>query len=74
MELSCRITHEGTLLGGVDSIPYIAVGKALECIPRTLCENCGADVIRVMTSLRVWIKNEEGKRSRPSMPRVRMYP
>ncbi|KAK8794806.1 hypothetical protein WA158_001787 [Blastocystis sp. Blastoise] len=52
MELSCRISKEGASMGGIDALPYIAVGKALECIPRTLCENCGGDVIRTMTSLR----------------------
>merc|ERR1712187_886894 len=31
---------------------YKAAGTALEVIPRTLLENCGADIIRVLTQLR----------------------
>jgi len=31
---------------------YKAAGKALEVIPRTLLENCGADIIRILTQLR----------------------
>jgi hypothetical protein len=31
--------------------PYKAVGQALEVIPRTLAQNCGVNVIRVMTAL-----------------------
>ena len=32
--------------------PYRAVGAALEVIPRTLAQNCGANIIRVLTKLR----------------------
>lgn len=32
--------------------PYRAVGAALEVIPRTLAQNCGANVIRTLTKLR----------------------
>lgn len=32
--------------------PYAAVGEALEVIPRTLAQNCGANVIRTLTKLR----------------------
>jgi len=32
--------------------PFRCVGEALEVIPRTLAENCGANVVRVMTELR----------------------
>lgn len=31
---------------------YRAAGTALEVIPRTLLENCGADIIRILTQLR----------------------
>jgi len=37
---------------GVQQWPFIAVGKALEVIPRTLAQNCGANVVRAMTQLR----------------------
>merc|ERR1712054_307162 len=45
---------------GVASIPYSAVGEALEIIPHTLAENCGANVIRVVTALRAKHANKEG--------------
>lgn len=32
--------------------PYKALAGALEVIPRTLAQNCGADVVRVLTELR----------------------
>jgi T-complex protein 1 subunit gamma len=32
--------------------PYKAAGQALEVIPRTLAQNCGANVIRALTKLR----------------------
>lgn len=37
---------------GVEQHPYRAVGVALEVIPRTLAQNCGANVIRTLTKLR----------------------
>ena len=37
---------------GISKWPYAAIGEALEVIPRTLAQNCGANVIRVMTDLR----------------------
>jgi len=45
---------------GVASIPYAAVGEALEIIPQTLAENCGANVIRQVTALRAKHANKEG--------------
>ena len=38
---------------GVRKGPYAAVGSALEIIPRTLAQNCGANPIRTLTALRV---------------------
>jgi T-complex protein 1 subunit gamma len=32
--------------------PYKALAGAFEVIPRTLAQNCGADVVRVLTELR----------------------
>jgi len=41
--------------------PFEALAAAFEIIPRTLMENCGAKVIRVMTELRA--KHAEGKKA-----------
>lgn len=40
-------------MAGVQQWPYKAVGKALEVIPCTLIQNCGASTIRILTQLRV---------------------
>lgn len=37
---------------GMEQGPYRAVGEALEVIPRTLAQNCGANIIRTLTKLR----------------------
>ncbi|CAF5035333.1 unnamed protein product, partial [Rotaria magnacalcarata] len=37
---------------GVEKYPYKAVSRALEIIPRTLIQNCGANVIKQLTVLR----------------------
>lgn len=43
---------------GVQKFPYAALANAFEIIPRTLAENCGANVIRLLTDLRT--KQSEG--------------
>ena len=58
MEVACRLQSEAKTQSGLDASPFAAVGEALEVIPRTLCQNCGADTIRVITKLRVG--EEEG--------------
>ena len=37
---------------GISKFPYAAIASALEVIPRTLAQNCGANVIRLLTELR----------------------
>jgi len=37
---------------GVARFPYAAIAGALEVIPRTLAQNCGSNVIRLLTELR----------------------
>jgi len=39
-------------VAGVEQFPVHAVANALEVIPRTLAQNCGAKVVRVLTNLR----------------------
>ena len=46
---------------GEEQFPYRAVAKALEVIPRTLSQNCGANTIRTLTELRAKHTQEAGK-------------
>ncbi|XP_010883417.1 T-complex protein 1 subunit gamma isoform X1 [Esox lucius] len=52
MAVSKRLIERSKTLTGVEQWPYRAVAQALEVIPRTLIQNCGASTIRVLTSLR----------------------
>lgn len=47
------LTEKSKSVAGVQQWPYRAVAKALEVIPRTLIQNCGANTIRTLTALRV---------------------
>lgn len=55
MAVSKRLMERSKTLTGVEQWPYRAVAQALEVIPRTLIQNCGASTIRVLTSLRVHV-------------------
>ncbi len=52
MEISARLMEKSKNVEGLLQLPYQAVASALEVIPRTLSQNCGADVVRVITDLR----------------------
>jgi T-complex protein 1 subunit gamma len=52
MELSCRLLEKASSIEGTMQWPYKALASAFEVIPRTLAQNCGADVVRVLTELR----------------------
>ncbi len=52
MELSTQLLEKSKSVDGLFQWPYQAVAQALEVIPRTLAQNCGANVIKVMTELR----------------------
>jgi len=60
MAVSQALKEKAPSIEGLQQIPYAAVGQALEIIPQTLAENCGANVIRVVTSLRAKHANKEG--------------
>ena len=53
MALAHGLNERSKSVAGVGQWPYRAVAKALEVIPRTLLQNCGANTIRVLTALRV---------------------
>eukprot|EP01024_Parvocaulis_polyphysoides_P025828 TRINITY_DN2348_c0_g1_i4.p1 TRINITY_DN2348_c0_g1~~TRINITY_DN2348_c0_g1_i4.p1 ORF type:complete len:475 (+),score=95.38 TRINITY_DN2348_c0_g1_i4:92-1426(+) len=52
MAVSRCLSERAQLVQGVESWPFKAMGTALEVIPRTLAQNCGANVIRTITKLR----------------------
>ena len=52
MAVSRAISEEALKIEGVEQWPFKAIGQALEVIPRTLAQNCGANVIRTLTKLR----------------------
>lgn len=53
--------HAHANIEGITQLPFLAVAKALEVIPRTLLENCGGDVVRQITMLRARHANGENK-------------
>ena len=64
MAVSQRLHAKSQTITGVTQYPYRAVADALEVIPRTLIENCGGNVIRVLTALRAKhseIDNEDAR-------------
>ncbi len=52
MELACRLQEYSNTVESVMQWPFKALASAIEVIPRTLAQNCGADVVRMMTELR----------------------
>lgn len=52
MAVSRLLNENAARIEGVEHWPYKAVAQALEIIPRTLAQNCGANTIRTLTALR----------------------
>ena len=52
MAVAVALTEKAKSIDGIQQWPYRAVAEALEVIPRTLIQNCGAPVVRVLTQLR----------------------
>ncbi|KAI8473864.1 MAG: chaperonin complex component [Monoraphidium minutum] len=52
MAISRALAENSAAVVGVEAWPYKAAGQAMEVIPRTLAQNCGANVIRTLTKLR----------------------
>merc|ERR1712218_394994 len=61
MEVSHLLTEKSKNLKGVIQWPYRALASALEVIPRTLAQNCGANTIRTLTALRAKHAQEQEK-------------
>lgn len=52
MAVSRLLSEKAAGLAGVVQWPYKAIAQALEIIPKTLAQNCGANTIRSLTVLR----------------------
>jgi len=52
MEVAARLNASANEVEGLKQWAFKAVAAALEVIPRTLAQNCGADVVRTITALR----------------------
>lgn len=52
MAISVGLAERAKSIEGVEQWPFRAVGQALDVIPRTIAQNCGADTVRVITELR----------------------
>jgi len=61
MAVSQGLLEKSKTLEGVQVWPYKAVAVAMEVIPRTLAQNCGGDVVRLMTELRSKHASGDGK-------------
>lgn len=59
MSLSQELMEKSKSIKSIEQLPYQAVAVAMEVIPRTLLDNCGAQTIRVLTELRA--KHAKGK-------------
>eukprot|EP00035_Acanthoeca_spectabilis_P020164 m.431431 g.431431 ORF g.431431 m.431431 type:complete len:535 (+) comp17302_c0_seq1:111-1715(+) len=52
ISLAVALSEKARSVEGVAQWPYKAVARALEVIPRTIIQNCGASTVRVLTELR----------------------
>jgi len=52
MSIAHTLNEKSKAIEGVEQYPYRACALAMEVIPRTLAQNCGAKTIRVITELR----------------------
>lgn len=52
MSIAHHLTEKSKSIEGIQQGPFMAVAIAMEVIPRTLAQNCGARTVRVVTELR----------------------
>lgn len=52
MAVAAYLEKHARSMQGVEKGPFLALAEALECIPRTLIQNCGGDAIKRITELR----------------------
>ncbi|KAF8026378.1 hypothetical protein BT93_F2999 [Corymbia citriodora subsp. variegata] len=51
LTVSAMLKQKSSSIEGIEKWPYEAAAIAFEAIPRTLAQNCGVNVIRIMTAL-----------------------
>lgn len=61
MAISVRLLEKAKCIEGVAQWPYRSIADAMEVIPRTLVQNCGANPVKVLTELRA--KHVDGQHS-----------
>ncbi len=52
MEIAKLLEEKAKSVTGVHQWPFRALARSFEVIPRTLIQNCGANIIRTLTALR----------------------
>jgi T-complex protein 1 subunit gamma len=52
MHVATELTKAASKIEGVEQWPFLAAASAFEVIPRTLAQNCGCNVVRIVTELR----------------------
>jgi len=52
MEIAKLLEDKAKSVTGVHQWPFRALARSFEVIPRTLIQNCGANIIRTLTALR----------------------
>jgi len=52
MEIARLLEEKAKSVTGIHQWPFRALARAFEVIPRTLIQNCGANIIRTLTALR----------------------
>jgi len=52
MSIASKLSDTAKSIAGVEQYLYNAIAIGLEVIPRTLLQNCGADIVRALTNLR----------------------
>eukprot|EP01057_Protomagalhaensia_wolfi_P001566 Protomagalhaensia_wolfi_Nauph_80__1565@NODE_1960_length_1265_cov_8_977162_g1535_i0_p1_GENE_NODE_1960_length_1265_cov_8_977162_g1535_i0NODE_1960_length_1265_cov_8_977162_g1535_i0_p1_ORF_typecomplete_len325_score61_88Cpn60_TCP1/PF00118_24/4_8e103ANAPC15/PF15243_6/0_19_NODE_1960_length_1265_cov_8_977162_g1535_i02601234 len=67
IELALRLNEKAQEISGLEQWGYRVVAKALEVIPRTLAQNCGADVVRTIAQMRAAHSTKDEETSGASM-------
>ncbi|KAN0055358.1 hypothetical protein ACTA71_008469 [Dictyostelium dimigraforme] len=52
MALSQALSEKSKSIEGLHQLPYKALAQSLECIPKILAQNCGANTVKLLTELR----------------------